>query len=272
MLLEVFIINKQNSLLMVHRSFTKKELQMDGHLFSGLIATISSFITEMKIGQIKHFEAGDIRILISTFEEIFVVGLVEEQHEDEFISNSLRAIAESFWAGYKDQLKEWNGDLLVFNPFLNQIDDIVYSGFTKQYLSKDYPKHIVSVTRQFQNKFEPPIMKFIGKKVGLARGQASKDLNIIKKKLIKEINLFSISELKESANNSFRIEISMCPICRGIKDKNFSCKFFEGFIEGYLAASLTAKTTLVKETQCIAHGNPDCRFEIEFKEFFNFVS
>ena len=272
MLLEVFIINKQNSLLMVHRSFTKKELQMDGHLFSGLITTISSFITEMKIGQIKHFEAGDIRILISIFEGIFVVGLVEEQHEDEFISHSLRTIAESFWAGYKDQIENWRGNLTVFNAFLAQIDDIVYSEFTKRYIAKDYPKHIISVTRQFQTKFEPHIMKFIGRKTGIARGSTTTDLAIIKKKLLKELNLFSISEIKETENKIIRVEIALCPICRGIKDINFSCKFFEGFIEGFVASSLTSKTILVKETSCIAHGEKNCRFDVDIKEFFNMVS
>ena len=82
MLLEIFIIQKGTSFLLVRRAFTKKEIQMEGALFSGMISAISLFTTELKMGEIQFFETKENRIMIHPYEDIIVVGIGEEKEHD----------------------------------------------------------------------------------------------------------------------------------------------------------------------------------------------
>lgn len=264
MLLEIFIIQKGSSFLLLRRSFTEKTLAMNGVLFSGMISAISLFTKELKIGQITQFETGEHRVLISPHDEIIVVGIIEENKEDEFVEISLKKISEQFCEKFSQTLKEWNGDTQIFEPFAENVDEIVYSEFTKLYISKDFPKHVIKVIRKFQDRFEPNVLKLIGYKAGQVRANDVKSRKQLKKKLHKELDRFSINHINELSENSLVIEINMCPVCRGIKNTTFSCKFIEGFIEGFLHHELlTEKTFKVEETSCIAHGDIACIFSVK---------
>ncbi|UYP43793.1 hypothetical protein NEF87_000078 [Candidatus Lokiarchaeum ossiferum] len=264
MLLEIFIIQKGSSFLLLHRSFTTKTIAMNGVLFSGMISAISLFTKELKIGQITHFETGDHRVLISSNQDIIVVGIVEESKEDNFVEISLKKISEQFYEQFGQNIKNWNGDTQIFEPFAKNVDEIVYSEFTQLYISKDFPKHVIKVIRQFQDRFEPNVMKLIGFKAGQVRARNIKTKKQLKKKLRKELDLISINHVNEFTEENLEIEINLCPVCRGIKNDNFSCKFIEGFIEGFLQHELLADMTIkAKETSCIAHGDKACIFSVE---------
>lgn len=265
MLLEVFIIQKGSSFLLLHRSFTKTTIAMNGVLFSGMISAISLFTKELQIGQITHFETGDHRVLITTYDDIIVVGIVEEKKEDEFVEDSLKQISDQFWHQFGSTLQDWNGDTQVFESFAEIVNEIVYTEFTKTYISKDFPKHVIKVIRQFQDRFEPNVLKFIGLKAGYARATGVKTKKNLKRGLHKELDRFSINKVTEISTTEVIIKIEMCPVCRGIKDPSFSCKFIEGFIEGFLNSPFVEEKLKVKETHCIAHGDPACIFSVEEK-------
>lgn len=263
MLLEVFIILKETSFLLVRRSFIKdKQIRVDGQLFSGLISAISSFIEEIDIGNIHHFETGNRRVLISPYKGIVIVAIVEEKREEPFVENSIKKIAEDFWNKFHKTFDESLCDVAPYEKYIPEIDKIVYNEFTKAYISKDFPKHMIKVVRNFQTKFDPNILTYMGKKVGEERAEEAESIKDFKKSLRKELDLFSIHDINENSKKEMIIKISMCPICRQIKDPSFSCNFITGFIDGFSSSSFPDKQVEVDETQCIAHGDRACVFNL----------
>ena len=260
MLLEIFIIQEGSSLLLLRHSFTKKIYEINGNLFSGLISALSMFTAELEIGSIKHFQTGELRVLITTYKNIIFVGLVDDDPHSEFIETSLKKIREEFLKEFSEEMTNWSGKISIFEGFRNTIDEIVYTEFSKYFIEKDFPKNVISVVRKFQSKFESKYLKFIGKETGIARAETQSSFKSLKKQIRKELSLFSINNVSSSNEQELQIDIPMCPICRGIKNSEFYCKFLEGFIEGYIEKSLTLDSIHVKETMCIAHGDEHCRF------------
>ncbi len=260
MLLEVFIIQEGASLLLLRHSFTKKKYEMNGNLFSGLISALSMFTSELEIGDIKHFQTGELRVLITTYKNIIFVGLVDDDPHSEFIEISLKKIREEFLKEFSEEITNWNGKISLFNGFTKNIDEIVFTEFSKYFIEKDFPKNVINVVRNSQSKFESKYLKFIGKETGIARAETQSSFKSLKKQIRKELNLFSINNVSSLSDQELQINIPMCPICRGIKTPEFSCKFLEGFIEGYIEKSLNLDSIQVKETKCIAHGDEQCRF------------
>ena len=260
MLLEIFIIQEGSSLLLLSHSFTKKNYKIDGNLFSGLISALSMFTSELEIGSIKHFQTGELRVLITTYENIIFVGLVDDDPHSDFIETSLKKIREDFHKEFSEEMLNWNGRISIFERFTKNIDEIVYAEFSKYFIEKDFPKNVIKVVRKFQSKFEPKYLKFIGKETGIARAETQSSFKSLQKQIRKELSLFSINKVSSESDKDLQIDIPMCPICRGIKDSEFSCIFLEGFIEGYIEKSLSLDSIQINETKCIAHGDELCRF------------
>ena len=262
MLLEVFIIQKGTSFLLLRRSFTNKEFRIDGGLFSGLITAISQFIFEFDFGEIKYLETGKHRILILPNESIMVVGIIEEEREDLFVKSSLKKIKEEFWNEFGILLSVWNGNTSVFQKFLPKLDDIVYSEFVNYFLTKNFPKNIISTVRKFQQKFPPDVLRLIGRKTGQERGQTGLTIKNFRKELTKELNLFSITKISSWKDEEIIITIYICPICRGIRDPTFSCEFITGFIQGYAEINYPNSNIIVEETNCKAKMDQNCEFSL----------
>jgi len=260
MLLEIFIIQEGSSLLLLSHSFTKKNYKIDGNLFSGLISALSMFTAELEIGSIKHFQTGELRVLITTYENIMFVGLVDDDPHSDFIEISLKKIREDFHKEFSEDMLNWTGRISIFEKFTKNIDEIVYAEFSKYFIEKDFPKNVINVVRKFQSKFEPKYVKYIGKETGIARAELQPSFKLLQKQIRKELRLFSINEVSSSNDRELKIDIPTCPICRGIKNSDFSCKFIEGFIEGYIMKSLNLDSVHVEEPECIAHGDENCRF------------
>lgn len=268
MLLEVFIIQKGTSFLLIRRAFTKKEIQMDGSLFSGMISAISLFTNELQMGEIQFFETKNNRILIHPVGDIITVGIVEEKKEDEFVVESLKKIGGLFWTRYAKTLANWNGDTNLFLEFPPAVDEIVYQEFSHYYLEREFPKHLIHSIREFQEKFEPHILRYIGRMVGTHRVQLQKTNSPkvfrkgFSKALQKELNLFSICSITEESTSKWIFQMEICPICRGIYDPHFSCDFTVGFIDGFVNNVVEKGKFSVIEVECSAQGNKNCVFEI----------
>ncbi|MHA1726166.1 MAG: V4R domain-containing protein [Promethearchaeota archaeon] len=246
-------------MLLLRRSFTKK-MAVNGDLFSALISAIVSFISEIQMGDVRKFETGNQQILICPHEKIAIVGIVDEKHKEEHIYKSLKMIGEEFSKKYEKTLSEWTGKLDIFYGFIPILDKIVYSNFAEEYISKDFPKNVIRSVKKFQTKFQKEIMYFMGSKVGRKRGKLLENPKNFKKRLQKELNLFSINKIKEKSQNELLIEVPLCPFCRKIKNKEFSCDFLTGFIAGFASKSLGKKNIQVEEILCSAHGDETCTF------------
>ncbi|MHA1521586.1 MAG: V4R domain-containing protein [Promethearchaeota archaeon] len=273
MLLEIFIIQKGTSFLLVRRTFTKKEIQLEGNLFSGMISAISLFTTELKMGEIQFFETKENRIMIHPFEDIIAVGIVEGKKGDTFAEQTLRKIALKFWDVYSDVFLQWNGDINLFSQFPEMIDEITYTEFSNYYIAENFPQNLISVIRGIQGKFEPHVIQFIGKSVGVSRAEllARTSPKLAKKNftrgLIKELNSFSICSISTQDDREWLIEMKISPFSRGIANQEFSCDFIIGFIHGFVNQVESEKKFMVYETNCAARGDKNCIFKIELINF-----
>ncbi len=263
MLLEVFVIEQQTSILLSRWSALKKQFQMDGQLFSGLMSAISCFIENLEIGSVKFLETGQNRIQLYPHESFVVVGIVESSKEAQFVENAIRRIAETFWERFQDDLKDWDNDVRTFRKFQDTVGEIMYDEFTKFYITRKYPHQLIKTVREFQDKFEAKATRNIGEKTGISRAEKNKRKKDIRKALHKELDAFSVNEVEELPETGFRAELSVCPICRGIHDDAFSCLFIEGFLEGFMNSVVGQKEQYqVEEVSCQAHGDPACIFEV----------
>ena len=74
--------------------------------------------------------------------------------------------------------------------------------------------------------------------------------------LQKELSKFSVSELSKKKD---KIDLIMCPFCRGKTDRKPMCNFVTGFIQGFL----NLREGAVTETHCFACRDSACSFKIE---------
>ncbi|MHA1672381.1 MAG: V4R domain-containing protein [Promethearchaeota archaeon] len=273
MLLEIFIIQKGTSFLLVRRAFTKKEIQMEGALFSGMISAISLFTAELKMGEIQFFETKENRIMIHPYEDVIVVGIGEENERDPFAEQTLRKIAQKFWNVYSDVFLGWSGDIDIFSQFPAMIDEIIYTEFAQYYISENFPQNLISVIRNIQGKYDSHVIQFIGKSVGTSRAElvAESSPKLAKKHftraLIKELNSFSICSISSQDEREWVIQMKISPFSRGITNPNFSCDFIIGFIHGFVNRADSEKKFMVYESECAARGDKYCKFKIELVNF-----
>ena len=115
-------------------------------------------------------------------------------------------------------------------------------------------------TPKFQLTFSPEVLRLIGKKTGKERGQTGLTQKNFRKELTRELNLFSVTKISRWKEEELIITISICPICRGIRDSHFSCEFITGFIKGYAETNYPESIVLVEETKCIAKMDQNCEF------------
>ncbi|MHA1732362.1 MAG: V4R domain-containing protein [Promethearchaeota archaeon] len=261
MLLDVFVIEKRTSILLLEHSFTREEFHLDGQLFSGLVSMISSFVESLKIGKFRYLDMGENRIQVLPYHDVVVAGIVESEKEGAFVQNALSKIAESFCNEYRDLLANWDNNVSVFRPFREKVERVACLEFAKSFIARRFPKQLIRTVRGFQRKFEPSATRLIGKFAGELRAESKKATKKLDRELHKELNLFSVNEVATRPGSSvLEISLPVCPVCRGIHDESFSCAFIEGFVEGFIGVFAGSSEVDVRETSCMARGDQTCDF------------
>ncbi len=120
----VWIIHKDGKCLFF-REYT--DLNINEQLFSGFLVALMSFSKEISHQEIKSINLEELTLFYKNVEEkklIFVIATdssVREQRTREIID----LIEEAFITEFGDILKDWKGDIRIFQKFETKLDEIL---------------------------------------------------------------------------------------------------------------------------------------------------
>ncbi|MHA2061228.1 MAG: 4-vinyl reductase [Candidatus Sifarchaeia archaeon] len=233
------------------RSESEDETILDPTLIAGFLNAIFSFSREAKIGRLSEVQAEDLTFVYRVDQggQVLIVALVDSETDKNLLEDILSSIATHFREKYPTIGEQWAYDSVFFEDFEVVLDQIFYKEVT-EFLLEDYPDKLVARVLKLYPLYSLNTIEELGVSAGaFIREQEGKtDLN-------KELSQFSVSEVSKEKD---KVDLIMCPFCRGKKSRKPMCNFVTGFIKGLLNLPEDA----VKETHCFACGDNVCSFEI----------
>lgn len=111
-------------MLVYSRQYGSKQVDQD--LISGFLMALSNFSVEVKGGAIESLVMQDVRFIYSLgdYEYLFVFCTDKDDMQEEVQARIDRVKAE-FYSMFGDQLKNWNGNVTIFKPFDEIVDELV---------------------------------------------------------------------------------------------------------------------------------------------------
>ncbi|MHA1682545.1 MAG: GTPase [Promethearchaeota archaeon] len=111
-------------LLAYSRQYGEKKVDQD--LISGFLTALASFSTEVKGGAIESLVMEDIRFIYSLgdYDVIFVFCCDKDDLEEE-VQNRIKVVKGEYYKMFGDNLKAWNGNMSIFKPFDEVVDDLI---------------------------------------------------------------------------------------------------------------------------------------------------
>nr|MDO8117043.1 ADP-ribosylation factor-like protein [Candidatus Sigynarchaeota archaeon] len=119
-----FMVIGMGGLLMYSRQYGDKKVDQD--LISGFLTALASFSSEVKGGKIESLVMQDIRFIYSMGNNdlIFVFCCDKDDLEEE-VQGRIDKVKSEFLSMFKDQLAGWNGNVTIFKPFDEVVDDLI---------------------------------------------------------------------------------------------------------------------------------------------------
>ncbi|MBD3185397.1 hypothetical protein GF325_01105 [Candidatus Bathyarchaeota archaeon] len=119
-----FMVIMSGGLLAYSRQYGEKKVDQD--LISGFLTALASFSSEVKGGAIESLVMEDIRFIYSLGENdiIFVFCCDKDDLEDE-VQERIGKVKDEFYEMFGDQLKKWSGNMSIFRPFDEIVDDLI---------------------------------------------------------------------------------------------------------------------------------------------------
>lgn len=255
MLHAIFLLDAKSGIEYLSKQFyeekTGNESVIDPTLIAGFLNAIFSFSREARIGRLSEVQAEDLTFVYRVDQDgqVLIVALVDSETDKNLLEDILSSISTHFREKYPTVGEQWAYDSVFFEDFEVVLDQIFYKEVT-EFLLEDYPDKLVARVLKLYPLYSLKTIEQLGVNTGASiREKAGKiDLN-------KELSQFSVSEISKEKD---KVDLIMCPFCRGKKRRKPMCNFVTGFIQGFLDLSENA----VKETQCFACGDNVCSFKI----------
>ncbi|MFX1393901.1 MAG: hypothetical protein ACFFAH_10035 [Promethearchaeota archaeon] len=128
--MNIWILDSVSGIKLLYKSFLKTDI--DEFLVSGLLSAFNQFIMTEFRQPIESLEMGGFRwiyLLVSEYNLLFVAADTKHTSTGE-LKSKLNIIKESFIKNYKEiwikRGKTWTGDINVFLPFLEEIENYYY--------------------------------------------------------------------------------------------------------------------------------------------------
>lgn len=255
MLHAIFLLDAKSGIEYLSKQFyeekSENETVIDPTLIAGFLNAIFSFSREARIGRLSEVQAEDLTFVYRVDQDgqVLIVALVDSETDKNLLEDILSSISTHFREKYPTVGAQWAYDSVFFEDFEVVLDQIFYKEVT-EFLLEDYPEKLVARVLKLYPLYSLKTIEQLGVNSGaFIRKKAGKaDLN-------KELSQFSISEVSKEKD---KVDLIMCPFCRGKKSRKPMCNFVAGFIKGFLDLPENA----VKETHCFACGNNVCSFKI----------
>lgn len=104
-----------------YRSFGSA--MMDENLISGLFVALNSFAKESGKGSIDSLILKDEKFIYMNFGPIFVVIGCDRSDEIDAMKEIMNSIGTKFIAAYGKSLENWDGNVIIFRPFSDVLDN-----------------------------------------------------------------------------------------------------------------------------------------------------
>jgi hypothetical protein len=102
------------------------EKQIDQDLISGFLTALTSFSTEVKGGKIESIVMADIRFIYSVgAKELLFVFCCDKDDLEQEVQGRIEKVKKEFQDMFTDQLVDWNGNVTIFRPFDEIVDDMI---------------------------------------------------------------------------------------------------------------------------------------------------
>jgi predicted hydrocarbon binding protein len=254
----IFLLNAKSGVEFLSKQFyeqkSSNEAVIDPTLISGFLNAIFSFSREARIGRLSEVQAEDLTFVYRVDQDgdVLIVALVDSETDKNLLDDILSSIASHFHERYPTVGEQWAYDQTFFAGFEEVLDRIFYKEVT-EFLLEDYPEKVVGRVLKLYPLYSLKVIEELGVYAGkFIREKSGKTY------LSKELSKFSVAEFSKKKD---KVELLMCPFCRGKKSRKPMCNFVTGFIRGFLNLAEDAVT----ETQCFACGDGVCSFKIELK-------
>jgi hypothetical protein len=255
MLHAIFLLDTKSGIEYLSKQFYEEkpedETIIDPTLIAGFLNAIFSFSREARIGRLSEVQAEDLTFVYRVDQDgqVLIVALVDSDTDKNLLNNILSSLASHFRECYPTIGEQWAYDQSFFTGFEGFLDKIFYKEAT-EFLVEDYPEKLVARVLNLYPLYSLNTIEELGVSTGILihEKEGNTDLN-------KELSQFSVSEVSKEKD---KVELIMCPFCRGKKSRKPMCRFVTGFIKGFLNLPENA----VKETHCFACGDDVCAFKI----------
>jgi hypothetical protein len=119
-----FMVIGSGGLLMYSRQYGDKKVDQD--LISGFLTALASFSTEVKGGKIESLVMQDIRFIYSVGDnELLYVFCCDKDDLEDEVQGRIEKVKGEFTRMFSDQVKNWNGNVTIFKPFDEIVDDMI---------------------------------------------------------------------------------------------------------------------------------------------------
>ncbi|HME54201.1 MAG TPA: hypothetical protein VKM55_18390 [Candidatus Lokiarchaeia archaeon] len=119
-----FMVIGIGGLLMYSRQYGDKKVDQD--LISGFLTALASFSTEVKGGKIESLVMQDIRFIYSVADnELLFVFCCDKDDLEEEVQGRIEKVKGEFNRMFADQVINWNGNVTIFRPFDEIVDDMI---------------------------------------------------------------------------------------------------------------------------------------------------
>lgn len=204
----LFIINR-NGVPLFTKTYAPSKVEPN--LVSGFLTAVSSFIREIspeQKGVLKSIDAEDMKIMLESGENTVCALVVD--YEDKLSREALRALVEKFEEKYGKMLKNWNGNVAIFDAFENEAEKILWVLTLKPYhipILKKRVEEDVKISRDFWPLFTAinghKTIEEVAKEVGIRVDEAIARIKDVAKNGLVDIDIvYPVKRIVEIGKNS----------------------------------------------------------------------
>lgn len=128
MIHSVYIIHQLSGVCVVYRKYGQIEFNED--LIAGFLTALKDFSAEVTAGkgQIKVLDMQIYNILLVFTRGVLVAAAADKQDDRSLGLNAVQKVLDAFVKDHGEIIEGWSGDLKVFSPFHDTVDEILQGG------------------------------------------------------------------------------------------------------------------------------------------------
>ncbi|MFX0104057.1 MAG: hypothetical protein ACFE75_01030 [Candidatus Hodarchaeota archaeon] len=118
---DIWILDS-SGIVIFHREFDKV---VSPELFGAMMSALNMFAEQLAEGGLSNFDLQSTRFTIIKKRDLLFVANSSKQYNQKRVNKELKKISEKFIKHYSEKLKNFNGEIGIFNDFKDEIEDAI---------------------------------------------------------------------------------------------------------------------------------------------------